>query len=294
MSVPAVFLDRDNTLIADPGYVDHPDKVRLLPGAGAAVRRLGELGYKLVLVSNQSGVARGLFDEPMLQRIHARLEERLAEEQAQLDAAYYCPYLAGPEATVDDYRVESPLRKPAPGMLQLAAREHDLDLSASWMIGDSLRDVEAGQRAGCRTILLDPDQGRREYGHITPTHVVPDLHAAAELLANPPRRTTAPAPTSAATPTAAPTAGQDDQQPVVRSLERIHDLLERIGRQQRYRDFSVLRLVGALAQMTALAAALWGLLSVLDEHYPAATAQLLLAVFLQLTSLTAFALDRFR
>ena len=154
MKRTAVFLDRDNTIIEDPGYIDDPDKVRLLPGAAEAIRGLREQGHMVIVASNQSGVARGLFSEATLSLVHQRLESLLAEENATIDAAYYCPFLPGSEAVVEAYRKDSDLRKPNPGMLVRAAKEHDLDLRRSWMIGDSSRDMEAGHRAGCRTILV--------------------------------------------------------------------------------------------------------------------------------------------
>ncbi len=160
---PAVFLDRDNTLIEDPGYIDHPDKVRLLPGAAAAVRRLREAGYRVVVVSNQSGVARGLFSEAQLASIHARLGELLAGEGTRLDAIYYCPYLDGPDAVVERYRRTSELRKPSPGMLLQAAADLAIDLRRSWMVGDGQRDIEAGRRAGCRTVLIESGGQRPEF-----------------------------------------------------------------------------------------------------------------------------------
>ncbi len=148
----AVFLDRDGTLVDDPGYLRDPGQVRLLPGAGQAVAALRRAGLKVVVVTNQSGVARGLLDEACLAAIHDRMRRLLAEHGAQLDGLYYCPY--HPDGVVQAYRRESDWRKPGCGMLVAAARDLGLDLGASWMIGDSPRDVEAGRRAGCRTILL--------------------------------------------------------------------------------------------------------------------------------------------
>ncbi len=153
MKHKAVFLDRDDTLIEDPGYINHPSQVKLLPGAAASLAQLRKIGYRLVVVSNQSGVARGLVTEEGLAQIHHTLEKLLADEGAYLDAIYYCPF--HPEGSISKYRMESELRKPAPGMLLKAAKELDIDLSQSWMIGDSYRDVEAGKRAGCKTILIN-------------------------------------------------------------------------------------------------------------------------------------------
>ncbi|MHC4745583.1 MAG: D-glycero-alpha-D-manno-heptose-1,7-bisphosphate 7-phosphatase, partial [Planctomycetota bacterium] len=149
----AIFFDRDGTLIEDPGYLSHPDQVKLLAGVAKALVELRGLGYKLIVVSNQSGVARGILSEKTLGQIHDKLEELLARGGARLDRIYYCPY--HPDGAVGKYRKESDWRKPAPGMLLAAAKDMDLNLDASWAIGDSDRDIEAGARAGCRTILVN-------------------------------------------------------------------------------------------------------------------------------------------
>jgi len=161
MSNAAVFFDRDGTLINDPGYLNHPDQVQLLDGAAEALRELRGLGYQTVVVSNQSGVARGIVTEEMLEKIHHRLGELLAAQGATLDKIYYCPY--HPDGVVEQYRKDSDWRKPKPGMLLAAAREMDIDLARSWMIGDAERDMEAGRSAGCRTILVST--ARSEYGY---------------------------------------------------------------------------------------------------------------------------------
>jgi D,D-heptose 1,7-bisphosphate phosphatase len=149
----AVFLDRDNTLVEDPGYISHPSQVKLLGGTAASLVQLRKMDFKTVVVSNQSGVARGIVTEDILAQIHHQLEKLLADEGAYLDAIYYCPF--HPDGVISKYRIESELRKPAPGMLLQAAEDLDLDLRASWMIGDSYRDIEAGKRAGCKTILIN-------------------------------------------------------------------------------------------------------------------------------------------
>ena len=154
MSNKAIFLDRDDTLIEDPGYINNPDQVKLLPGVPRALAELKTMGYKLVLVTNQSAVARGIVTEKTLRNIHDRLEQLLAENNAFFDAIYYCPY--HPDGVVAKYRKESDCRKPNPGMLLTAADEMDIDLGQSWMIGNGAHDVEAGLRAGCKTILIDP------------------------------------------------------------------------------------------------------------------------------------------
>jgi D-glycero-D-manno-heptose 1,7-bisphosphate phosphatase len=148
----AVFFDRDGTLIHDPGDLNHPDQVQVVDGAAEALKEFQLLGYKTVVASNQSGVARGVVTTEMLERIHNRLRELLALKGASLDAIYYCPY--HPDGVVPEYRKESDWRKPKPGMLLAAAEEMDIDLTRSWMVGDSDRDVRAGHSAGCRTILI--------------------------------------------------------------------------------------------------------------------------------------------
>ncbi|MBN1805377.1 MAG: HAD family hydrolase [Sedimentisphaerales bacterium] len=153
MSAKAIFFDRDDTLIEDPGYINSPEQVRLLNGVPRALIELKALGYKLVVVTNQSAVARGIVTEKTLLDIHKRLEQLLAEKNAYLDGIYYCPY--HPDGVVKRYRQESELRKPNPGMLLKAAEEMDLDLDESWCVGNSSADIEAGLRAGCKTILID-------------------------------------------------------------------------------------------------------------------------------------------
>jgi D-glycero-D-manno-heptose 1,7-bisphosphate phosphatase len=148
----AIFLDRDDTITEDPGYVSSPEQLRLLPDAAKVLNEFRAMGYRLIVVSNQSGIARGMFTEETLTKIHERLKELLAEQGAYVDQIYYCPY--HPEGTVLQYRKDSDLRKPNPGMLLTAAEEMDIDLSQSWMIGDTYADTTAGKRAGCRTILL--------------------------------------------------------------------------------------------------------------------------------------------
>jgi D-glycero-D-manno-heptose 1,7-bisphosphate phosphatase len=157
MKRPAVFFDRDNTLIACDEYLGDPAKVVLIAGASDAVARARHLGYATVVVSNQSGVARGYFSEEAVHAVNQRLDEMLRDDNAKavIDRHEFCPF--HPDASIEKYRKESPMRKPAPGMITSAADALALDLSRSWLIGDAPRDIEAGHAAGCRTILFsDP------------------------------------------------------------------------------------------------------------------------------------------
>lgn len=152
----AAFLDRDNTIIENDGDLGDPSKVVLIQGAASAIASLRGLGYKIVVITNQGGVARGKYGEADVEAMHRRINEILHEtSNTKIDRFYYCPY--HPEGTVEKYRREHPWRKPQPGMFLQAAKDMEIDLSQSWTIGDMMRDVEAGAAAGTRTILLHPD-----------------------------------------------------------------------------------------------------------------------------------------
>jgi D-glycero-D-manno-heptose 1,7-bisphosphate phosphatase len=146
-----VFLDRDGTLIVDRHYLADPAGVELTPGAGAAVRRLNHAGFVAVLVTNQSGIGRGRFDEAAYHAVHRRLEEQLAAEGARLDAPYFCPL--APDAP-DPER----MRKPGAGMFRRAIRELDLDPAASWFVGDRMRDVLPARELGGHAVLVGGPQ----------------------------------------------------------------------------------------------------------------------------------------
>lgn len=148
MSRPAVFFDRDGTLMRDVDFASRPEQVELLPGAAEAVRHLTDAGMLVVLVTNQSGIGRGLISPGDFERVHARLVELLAAGGAHLDGAYHCPH--APEDGCD-------CRKPGTGLFVRAAREHDIDLSASWCIGDRWRDVAPAQVLGATGLLVPSD-----------------------------------------------------------------------------------------------------------------------------------------
>jgi len=154
MSRRAAFLDRDGVLTREKGYVTSPGQVELLPGAAEGLAALRRAGWVTVVITNQSALGRGLFDEAVLAEIHATLAGKLAsaDPDARWDALKYCPH--HPTEALPPYRLACACRKPKPGMILEAARELDLDLASSWMVGDAERDLLAGKAAGCRTAAL--------------------------------------------------------------------------------------------------------------------------------------------
>lgn len=156
-----MFLDRDGTLCHEVGYVNHPDRLSLIPGAAEAVRTARAEGWAVVVVTNQAGVARGYFPRHVVDQTHQRLRELLAGHDTGLDGIYACVH--HPDVGGHGFRMECECRKPLPGMLLQAARELDLDLAASYIVGDSFRDVGAGRAAGLRgTVLVRTGYGRGE------------------------------------------------------------------------------------------------------------------------------------
>jgi D-glycero-D-manno-heptose 1,7-bisphosphate phosphatase len=175
-----VFLDRDGTITRDAGFTYRPEDLCLLDGAVEGLQVLGGLGRPLIVVTNQSGIARGYFTEADAARFNALLAETLAAHGVRLTAFYVCPF--HPTEGVGPYRQESPCRKPAPGMLLQAAREHRIDLRDSYMIGDKASDVLAGRRAGCRTILVRTGVAGGDMAEVQPDWVAADLVQAAQLI----------------------------------------------------------------------------------------------------------------
>lgn len=155
---PAVFLDRDGTVIVEKHFLSRPDEVELLPSAGESIARLNSLGVVVVVVTNQSGVARGYFAERCVAEIHSRLDELLAGCGARVDRYEYCPH--HPTDGIGEYRIDCDCRKPRPGMLTRAAAVLNVDLSRSLMVGDRLADLEAGTNAGCHSALVRTGYGR--------------------------------------------------------------------------------------------------------------------------------------
>lgn len=178
----AVFLDKDGTLIDDLPFNVDPDRIRLAPGVAEGLPLLEASGYKLAVVSNQSGVARGLFPEAALEGVEQRIRMLLAQIGVNLHGFYYCPHYAA--GSVPRYSRDCSCRKPAPGLLLRGAGELGVALESAWLIGDILDDVEAGRRAGCRTILID--NGNETEWKLDPMrlphHTVADVGDAARLI----------------------------------------------------------------------------------------------------------------
>jgi histidinol-phosphate phosphatase family protein len=182
MMQPAVFLDKDGTLLDDVPYNVSPSSMRFAPGAREALTLLAAHRVPLFVISNQSGVALGKFEYSALTKVEAQLHRMFAQCGATLSGVYWCAH--HPQGTVAPYATVCGCRKPAPGLLLRAAHEHGLDLPRSWFIGDILDDVEAGRRAGCRTVLLDIGHETEWVAgvHRVPTARASNLRAAAQIV----------------------------------------------------------------------------------------------------------------
>lgn len=181
---PAVFLDRDGTVNVEVDYLADPAQLELIPGVAKAIARLNAAGLAVVLVTNQSGIARGMLSEERLAEIHERLAEMLAPEGARLDHIEYCPH--HPTIGGERYGRECDCRKPAPGMLRSACEALELDLERSWVVGDSLRDLSAGETLGVRGILVRTGKGQAQLDGLRagarPPQVAADLAEAVEII----------------------------------------------------------------------------------------------------------------
>jgi D-glycero-D-manno-heptose 1,7-bisphosphate phosphatase len=172
----AVFIDRDGTINVEKDYLYLTSKFEFLPGAVTAIRMLNEAGFLVVVVTNQSGVARGYYTEEDVLQLHRHVDTLLEQNGARVDAWYYCPHHPSGRGS---YALPCRCRKPGPGMLQEAARRFDIDLKSSLMIGDKLVDVEAGRSVGCRSVLVRTGYGRNEEGGLSDgSEVYDDLLAA--------------------------------------------------------------------------------------------------------------------
>ncbi len=190
MSKPAkaVFLDRDGTIIEERGYLNHPDALELIPGAADGITLLNKVGLKAIVISNQSGVARGYFPEELLDRLHDKMQALLAEQGARVDAIYYCPH--HPCIGNPPYRKDCECRKPKIGMLQAAALDLSIDIRGSYLIGDKISDMKTAANAGCTPVLVLTGYGKGEWEFnrtrldAAPAYLAENLLDAANWIAN--------------------------------------------------------------------------------------------------------------
>lgn len=182
----AVFMDRDGTLLEEVGYVNHVDRVRLPDRSAEAVGLVNRSGFQAVVVTNQAGVARGYFPEALVDDVHERVRSLLSEHGGRLDGIYYCPH--HPDVGPAPYRKDCECRKPRPGLLLRAAQEMGIDLASSYVVGDTIKDVEAGHRVGATTVLVTTGYGKGELElhsarwTVRPHHVASDLLDAVEWI----------------------------------------------------------------------------------------------------------------
>ncbi|MFZ0038186.1 MAG: HAD family hydrolase [Candidatus Acidiferrales bacterium] len=175
----AVFLDRDGTIAEEVGYANHISRFVVYPFAATAIRRLNEAGLPVIVVTNQSGVARGFFPESLIEKMHEKMVEELAAGGARVDGMYYCPHIRDDGCSC---------RKPLPGMLEQAAREHNLEIPGSVLVSDRYNDIQMGYENGCRTVLVLTGYGRGDYEWNRakwprqPDHVVENLADAVEII----------------------------------------------------------------------------------------------------------------
>jgi D,D-heptose 1,7-bisphosphate phosphatase len=294
---PAVFLDRDNTLVVGDDDVGDPANVCLMDGAAEGIRALRRAGYAIVVVTNQGGVARGRLTEEDVDAVNQRiamLVDQEAGESHLIDRFYYCPY--DPDAAIEEYRQDHPWRKPHPGMLLQAARDLHLDLARSWLIGDRVRDVQAGRAAGCRTVLLNNGQDHSLDGDVEATETVEsfseavkavlrspvptsprdDLRRAAQSVADSPAGARTLDGTSIETQqamhhgrTTGPSDVADDESAggvasETRRMRRaVHELLEELRTERLHRsEFTALHLLAGVVQLLVLLCVLLGLLEI--------------------------------
>jgi D-glycero-D-manno-heptose 1,7-bisphosphate phosphatase len=186
MSHRAVFLDRDGTINEEMGYVNHIERFHLLPRVGQAIRLLNQHGWKTVVITNQSGVARGYFPESLIHEIHQRMRDLLKKEGAHLDGIYYCPH--HPDAGAPPYRQKCRCRKPATGLIEDAVKDLDLDISASYVVGDRGMDIEFARQVRAKGILVLTGYGKGEWEYARdqwsakPDYVAENLFAAVEWI----------------------------------------------------------------------------------------------------------------
>ena len=183
-----IFLDRDGTISEEVGYVDMVEKFSIYSFSSKAIKRLNDLGVKVIIVTNQAGIAKGLYTEETLHSIHEKMREILKKEGARIDAVYYCPH--HPEGKIDSYRLDCNCRKPKNGLLLKASRELNLNLKDCFIVGDKIRDIKAGNSLGIKSILVLTGYGKEDLETINsndsekPDFVTENLLEASEIICN--------------------------------------------------------------------------------------------------------------
>jgi len=177
---PAVFVDRDGTINEQMGYINHPSRFVLLPGVAEAIRLLNENHFFVIVVSNQSGVARGYFPESLVLRINELMVEQLSKQGARLDAIFYCPH--HPSGVVSEYAVTCDCRKPGTGLIERACGQLPIDIQRSYVIGDTCSDLEMAEHAGMPGVLVKTGYGLGELEYVLPRKRVNPAYIAADLL----------------------------------------------------------------------------------------------------------------
>jgi len=176
----AVFLDRDGVICENVEYMSRPSQLKIIPKVPEAIKLLNENGFRVVVVTNQSGIARGYLTEKDLEKIHKKMIKILDKNGAKIDSIYYCPHL--PDGVIKKYRKECNCRKPKPGMLIRAEKELSLDLKKSFMVGDSMSDIQAGKKVDCMSILISNSENKDENGEIKPDFVASNLLEAVNFI----------------------------------------------------------------------------------------------------------------
>ncbi|HUU50471.1 MAG TPA: HAD family hydrolase [Nitrospinota bacterium] len=186
MGVPAVFMDRDGTINDEMGYINHISRFKLLPRSAAAIRLINQNSFKTVIITNQSGVGRGYFPEKLVEEIHDNLKRGLSQEGAHIDGIYYCPH--HPFLGMGKYKKDCECRKPKIGMIKKAAKELDIDLSRSYMVGDRGADIQMAKEFGGKGVLVLTGYGKGEYEYLNhtwpkkPDYIAEDLYDAVEWI----------------------------------------------------------------------------------------------------------------
>ena len=178
----AVFLDKDGTIIEDVGYIQSPSQIKFIDGSIEAIKKLNQAGYKVVIISNQSGIARGMVTENAIHHVDKTLHKHILNGGAHLDGIYFCPH--HPEHGLHPYKKSCECRKPHPGLIKKAEHDLKIDLSMSFMIGDKATDIEAGQKAGVKTVLVLTGRGPEEKSKIKekPDHIANKLSDAIDWI----------------------------------------------------------------------------------------------------------------